>query len=317
MKLVVLDGYTLNPGDLSWSGFEKVGELKVYERSNYNEIVPRAKDAEIIFTNKTMLSAEILSELPKVKFIGVLATGVNVVDLEYTKANNIIVTNTPNYTGLSAAQMVFSLILELTHRVGHHSQTVKEGKWSKSEDFCYWDFPLIELDGLTLGIVGFGSIGKAVCKMALAFGMKVLMNTRTKPADLPQGVSHCDLDHLIASSDIISLHCPLTPKTEGMINRNSIAQMKDSAYLINVSRGPLIVETDLAEALNSGRLAGAGLDVLTEEPPNPDCPLFGAKNCFITPHIAWATKAARKRLMQIALDNLKSFLEGNPQNVVN
>lgn len=316
MKIVVLDGYTLNPGDLSWQELEAMGDLTVYDRSKQEEIIDRARDAEILFTNKTVLSGETLASLPQLRYIGVLATGVNVVDLDYTDKAGITVTNTPNYTGLSAAQMVFAMILELTHHVGHHSETVKAGKWSAGDDFCYWDYPLIELDGLTIGIVGFGSIGKAVARIAQAMGMKVLIHTRTKPDNLPEGIEHSSLEHLLAASDVVTLHCPLNPGTKGMINKQSLETMKSTAFLINISRGPLIVEEDLADILNSGRLAGAALDVLTQEPPDPDCPLFQARNCFITPHIAWATLASRKRLMSIAVNNLKAFLEGNPQHIV-
>ena len=252
----------------------------------------------------------------KVEYIGVLATGVNVVDLEYTKTNGITVTNVPNYSGSSSAQMVFALILELTNRVGHHSQTVKDGKWSESKDFCYWDYPLVELEGITLGIVGYGGIGKAVARIGLAFGMNILIYNRSVSPDLPDGITYSDLDNLIKSSDIISLHCPLTPQTKGMINKASLAQMKKTAYLINTSRGPLIVENDLADFLNEGRIAGAAMDVLDVEPPDKNCPLLTAKNCYITPHIAWATIASRERLMDIAVENIKSYLAGNPQNLV-
>ncbi|WP_287126481.1 D-2-hydroxyacid dehydrogenase [Desulfobacter sp.] len=316
MKIVVLDGYTLNPGDLNWEKFSEIGELKVYDRTSPQDILERTTDANIVLTNKTVLTAENIAAMNKVQYIGVLATGVNVVDLEYTKKTGITVTNVPGYSGSSSAQMVFALILELTNRVGHHSQTVTDGKWSVSKDFCYWDYPLVELEGITLGIVGYGGIGKAVARIGLAFGMNILIYNRSVPPDLPDGITYSDLDNLIHSSDIISLHCPLTPQTKGMINKESLAQMKKTAYLINTSRGPLIVENDLADFLNEGRIAGAAMDVLDVEPPDKNCPLLTAKNCYITPHIAWATIASRERLMSIAVENIKSYLAGNPQNVV-
>nr|WP_320016219.1 D-2-hydroxyacid dehydrogenase [uncultured Desulfobacter sp.] len=316
MKIVVLDGYTLNPGDLSWENFSEIGDLKVFDRTAPEEILERTTDANIVLTNKTMLTAENIAAMNKVEYIGVLATGVNVVDLEYTKTTGITVTNVPNYSGSSSAQMVFALILELTNRVGHHSQTVMDGKWSESKDFCYWDYPLVELEGITLGIVGYGGIGKAVARLGLAFGMNILIYNRSVPPDLPEGITYSDLDNLIKSSDIISLHCPLTPQTKGMINKDTLAQMKKTAYLINTSRGPLVVENELADALNKGIIAGAAMDVLEKEPPEKSCPLLTAKNCYITPHFAWATLASRERLMSIAVENIKSYLAGKPQNVV-
>ncbi|WP_321414992.1 D-2-hydroxyacid dehydrogenase [uncultured Desulfobacter sp.] len=316
MKIVVLDGFTLNPGDLSWDKFSQIGDLEVYDRTSPEEIRKRTVDANIVLTNKTLLTAEDIAAMNKVEYIGVLATGVNVVDLEHTKKKGITVTNVPGYSGSSSAQMVFALILELTNRVGHHSQTVTDGKWSESKDFCYWDYPLVELEGITLGIVGYGGIGKAVARIALAFGMNILIYNRSVPPDLPAGITYSDLDNLIKSSDIISLHCPLTPQTKGMINKETLAQMKKTAYLVNTSRGPLIVENDLAEALNKGRIAGAAMDVLAKEPPDKSCPLLTADNCYITPHFAWATLASRKRLMSMAVENLKNYLAGNPQNVV-
>nr|WP_320190518.1 D-2-hydroxyacid dehydrogenase [uncultured Desulfobacter sp.] len=316
MKIVVLDGFTLNPGDLNWDKFSQIGDLQVYDRTSPEEIRERTAGANIVLTNKTVLTAEDIAAMDKVEYIGVLATGVNVVDLEYTKNKGITVTNVPGYSGSSSAQMVFALILELTNRVGHHSQTVTDGKWSESKDFCYWDYPLVELEGITLGIVGYGGIGKAVARIALAFGMNILIYNRSVPPDLPAGITYSDLDNLIKSSDIISLHCPLTPQTKGMINKETLAQMKKTAYLVNTSRGPLIVENDLADALNKGRIAGAAMDVLAKEPPDKSCPLLTADNCYITPHFAWATLASRKRLMSIAVENLKNYLAGNPQNVV-
>ena len=316
MKIVVLDGFTLNPGDLNWDKFSQIGDLQVYDRTSPEEIRERTADANIVLTNKTVLTAEDIAAMDKVEYIGVLATGVNVVDLDYTKTHGITVTNVPGYSGSSSAQAVFALILELTNRVGHHSQTVTDGKWSESKDFCYWDYPLVELEGTTLGIVGYGGIGKAVARIALAFGMNILIYNRSVPPDLPDGITYSDLDNLIKSSDIISLHCPLTPQTKGMINKESLAQMKKTSYLINTSRGPLIVENDLADALNQGIIAGAAMDVLDVEPPDKSCPLLTADNCYITPHIAWATLASRERLMGIAVENIKKYLAGTPQNVV-
>jgi len=316
MKIVVLDGFTLNPGDLNWDKFSQIGDLQVYDRTSPEEIRERTADANIVLTNKTVLTAEDIAAMDKVEYIGVLATGVNVVDLDYTKTHGITVTNVPGYSGSSSAQAVFALNLELTNRVGHHSQTVTDGKWSESKDFCYWDYPLVELEGTTLGIVGYGGIGKAVARIALAFGMNILIYNRSVPPDLPDGITYSDLDNLIKSSDIISLHCPLTPQTKGMINKESLAQMKKTSYLINTSRGPLIVENDLADALNQGIIAGAAMDVLDVEPPDKSCPLLTADNCYITPHIAWATLASRERLMGIAVENIKKYLAGTPQNVV-
>ncbi|MBU2514828.1 D-2-hydroxyacid dehydrogenase [bacterium] len=314
MKMVVLDGFALNPGDLSWEKFEQLGELIVYDRSSEKQILERAKDAQILLTNKTVLNREILSQLSSLLYIGVLATGVNVVDTEYAAEKGIVVTSVRNYSGLSAAQMVFALLLELTNRVGHHSETVNDGKWSKSEDFCYWDYPLVELDGLTMGVVGYGGIGQAVAGMSRAFGMKVLINTRRKPDNLMDGVEYTDLDSLFKNSDVITLLCPLTPETKGMINQSSLGKMKTSSFLINISRGALIIEEDLAVALNNDQIAGAALDVLKSEPADPNCPLLGAKNCYITPHIAWATRASRNRLMDLAIENLQAFLDRVPQN---
>ena len=316
MKIVILDGYTVNPGDLGWGRIERLGDCTIYDRTSPDRLLERASGAEIILTNKTELNRVTLSSLPELKYIGVLATGVNVVDLEYTAKNNIIVTNIPDYAGRSTAQMVFALLLELTNRVGHHSHAVHANRWSESLDFCFRDFPLIELDGLTIGIIGWGDIGKTVSGIATAFGMKSLVNTRTVPEEKPANVNFCDLDTLFQTSDIVTLHCPLTPKTKGMVNADRISQMKKTSYLINASRGALIVEEDLANALNHDKLAGAALDVLIQEPAAPDCPLLNAKNCYITPHIAWATFAARKRLIDIATGNINAFIAGKNQNTV-
>lgn len=318
MKIIVLDGHTLNPGDLSWKDLESIGELHVYDRTKPEEIVDRARHCDILFTNKTPLDGIILRALKKLRYIGVLATGYNVVDIETAKELGIVVTNIPTYGTNAVAQMVFAHILEICHHVGAHSEDVKNGGWAGSKDFCYWNYPLIELAGKKIGIVGLGKIGKVVARIAQAFEMDVLaVDTGHKKADTLSGIKIVDLDHLLKNSDIISLHCPLTKETEGVINRDSIRIMKEGAILVNTSRGQLINEQDLADALNEGKIAAAGLDVLSNEPPHEDNPLIKAKNCIITPHIAWAPKEARERLMDIAVGNLKSFLDGSPVNVVN
>jgi len=321
MNIVVIDGFTLNPGDLSWAALERLGKCTIYDRSSPNEILTRAADAEIVVTNKAVLSREQIFALPKLKYIGVTATGYNIVDVEAARERGIPVCNVPAYGTRSVAQMTIALLLELTQRVGHHAQTVREGRWSKCPDFCYWDYPLIELDGLTMGIVGFGQIGRAVGDLARAFGMRTLAGRRTGRASVPAShdpqVEFAELDSLFARSDVISLHCPLTPETKHLVNAQRIALMKPTAFLLNTSRGPLIDEPALADALNDGRIAGAGLDVLSVEPPLPDNPLFRAKNCFITPHIAWATRAARSRLLDASVTNIAAFLRGKPTNVVN
>lgn len=318
MKIVVLDGHTLNPGDLSWAELEALGECAVYDRSTPAEVVPRAQEAGIALTNKTVLTREQIDALPKLRYIGVLATGYNVVDVAAARARGIPVCNVPTYGTRSVAQHAFALLLELAHRTGHHAQTVRDGRWTRSVDFCYWDYPLLELEGMTMGIVGFGRIGRAVAEVAGAFGMKVLASdTCCAPGSVPPYVQFVDLDRLFAESDVVSLHCPLTPQTNRLVNRERLARMKPTAFLLNTSRGPLVDEAALAGALNEGRLAGAGLDVLAVEPPTAGHPLFSAKNCFITPHIAWATRSARSRLMQTAVANVRAFLAGKPQNVVN
>jgi glycerate dehydrogenase len=318
MKIVVLDGYTLNPGDLSWDGLEKFGDLTIYDHTPFDMTVERAKGAEIVFTNKTPLGEKELSQLEGLKYIGVLATGYNVVDIDAAKKRNIIVTNIPTYGTKSVAQMVFALLLEMTQHVQHHSDAVRNGEWSRCRDFCFWKYPLIELAGKTMGIIGFGRIGQAVADIAQAFGMKVLAYDvyKSDQSHRPD-FKWAELDELLTESDVISLHCPLFPETEGIINANSLKKMKKSAFLINTSRGPLVVDEDLANALNNGDIAGAALDVLSVEPPKIDNPLLKAKNCIITPHIAWATKEARSRLMDIAVDNLEQYIKGNPVNVVN
>lgn len=317
MNIVVLDGYTLNPGDLTWKDLESLGKCKVYDRSAPEEVVSRAKDAEIVLTNKTVLSSDTIKKLPKLKYIGVLATGYNIVDIEAARDLNIPVTNIPAYGTQSVVQMVFAHILNLTQHVDHHAQTVKSGRWTSSPDFCYWDMPLIELAGLSMGIIGFGRIGQATAKLAIALGMNVIFYDIAKPSNIPEGCRPAELNDIFRSSDIISLHCPLTPQTSKIINKEHLEMMKKNAFLINTSRGPLIDEHALANALNNGMIAGAGLDVLSEEPPRADTSLFNAKNCYITPHIAWATISARKRLLNIAVDNVAAFISGRPQNMVN
>lgn len=313
-KIVVLDGYTLNPGDLDWQGLEAIGALTVHDRTPSEAIVERARDAEILLTNKAPVSAETIGRLPGLRYIGVLATGYNIVDVAAAKARGIVVANVPGYGTPSVAQHVFALILELAQRTGHHAQTVSAGRWSASPDFCYWDFPLVELAGRTLGIVGFGAIGQAVAQIGRAFGMKVIATTRTPRT--AEDVVFLPVDEVFRRADIVTLHCPLTPETQGLVNASRLSEMKRDAFLINTGRGPLVVERDLAEALETGRIAGAGLDVLSAEPPPLDHPLLKAKNCLITPHIAWATRAARQRLMNIAVENVRAFLAGAPVNVV-
>ena len=315
MKIVVLDGCALNPGDLSWEKMKTLGELTVYDRTAPEQTLERAADAEIVYTNKVILNLEIIGRLPKLKFIGVLATGYNVVDTAAANDSGITVCNIPAYSTQSVAQLVFAHILHFTNNVALHAKSVSNGEWASSKDFAYWLSPQSELAGKTLGIIGFGQIGQAVARIALAFGMKVIFNNRSKKTtDLD--AHQVDLDTLLESSDFISINCPLTSENQGFINKTSIAKMKPTAFLINTGRGPLINEQDLADALNAGKIAGAGLDVLSAEPAQPENPLPKAKNCFITPHIAWATLEARQRLMQIAVDNLKAFIDGQPINEV-
>ncbi len=316
MKIVILDGHTLNPGDLEWSPLEEFGDFQVFERTNPSDVVDRTKDAEIVFTNKTVLTESILNKLPKLKYIGVLATGYDVVDIETATKQNIVVTNVPAYGANSVAQMCFAHILNITNRVADHNRDVKKGGWDSQEDFCYWISPQTELSNKIMGIIGYGQIGKATARLAKAFGMKVLINTRTVPSTLPKGVHSTDLNTLLSSSDIISLHCPLTDNTKKLINKENLKRMKEGAILINASRGPLIDEIALADALNSGKIGAAGLDVLSVEPAESSNPLLTAKNCFITPHIAWATREARARLLEIAVENLRAFLQGEPRNLI-
>ena len=318
MTIVVLDGFTLNPGDLNWSEIEKLGELKVYDRTSYELTAERCAGAEIILTNKAPVGKDVLEKLPSLRYIGVTATGFNIIDTDTAKKNKVVVTNVPGYGTNSVVQMTFSLLLELCLHVQKHSDAVRAGKWSASPDFCFWDFPLIELAGKTMGIIGFGDIGEKVGDLATAFGMK-LMGNRRHPTDQAhrKNFRWASVNEILESADVVSIHCPLSPETKGLINKGSLQRMKKTAFLLNTSRGPIIVENDLAEALNKEMIAGAGIDVLSVEPPPRDNPLLKAKNCIITPHIAWATKEARIRLMDTATENLKSFLAGKPVNVVN
>jgi len=317
VNIVVLDGYTLNPGDLSWDGLRALGECDIYDRTPPELVVERARGAEAVLTNKVIVGREQMEQLPDLRYIGVLATGYNIVDTAAARERGIPVTNVPEYGTRSVAQMTFALLLELTQHVGHHARTVRDGRWTRSPDFCYWAYPLIELADRTMGIVGIGRIGRAVAELALAFGMQVLAYDVNTPANLPEGIRMTDLETLLRESDVVSLHCPLTAENQGVIDRERLALMKPTAFLINTSRGPLVVARDLADALNAGRLAGAGVDVLPVEPPPADNPLLTAKNCLVTPHIAWATGAARARLMATVVDNLRAFLAGKPRNVVN
>ena len=316
MKIIVLDGYGLNPGDLNWDGFKALGELTVYDRTLPSELMQRAAGAEVLITNKTLITAENMADLPELKYIGVLATGYNVVDIDAAKARGIVVTNIPAYSTASVAQMVFAHILNITQRVGYYADENKQGRWTKNADFCYWDTQLVELQGKKMGIVGLGNIGQATARIAQAFGMEVCVYSSKPQFVLPSGIKKMDLDELFAECDVISLHCPLTPDTKEMVNAERLSKMKSNAVLINTGRGPLINEQDLANALNEGRIAAAGLDVLSVEPSVEGNPLLTARNCFITPHIAWATLEARTRLMEIAVQNLKSYLNGQIINNV-
>jgi len=320
MKIVVLDGFTTNPGDLSWSELESLGEVSLYERTADDEVLRRTGDAELIITNKVPFDAARLQQLPHLRYIGVTATGYNIIDVVAARNQGVTVTNIPAYSTASVAQMTFALLLELTQQVGMHASAVAAGKWSSAPDFCFWKVPLVELEGKVLGLVGFGQIARRVARVAQAFGMQVVVTTRapTRYMDNPMNdqIRFIALEELLRISDVVSLHCPLTAETEKLINADHLALMQPSAMLINTSRGGVIDEASLAESLNGGRLAGAGLDVLSSEPPNSDNPLLTARNCFITPHIAWATGAARKRLLAVTVANIKAFLAGKPQNVV-
>ena len=317
MKIVVLDGYTENPGDLSWDKLKEFGDLTVYDRTpvdDEEEIIRRIGDAEVVFTNKTPVSRKVIDACPNMRMISMLATGYNVVDYTYAKEKGIPVTNVPTYGTASVGQFAIALLLEICHHIGHHDRTVHEGKWENCEDWCYWDYPLIELDGKTMGVIGFGRIGQTTGRLAKALGMRVLAYDSYPNEAGKQIAEYVDLDTLLAQSDVIALHCPLFPDTEGIINKENIAKMKDGVILINNSRGPLVVEQDVADALNTGKVAAAGLDVVSTEPIRGDNPLLKAKNCIITPHISWAPKESRQRIMDC---NLKAYAEGKPVNVVN
>lgn len=308
MKIVILDGYTLNPGDLSWEGLKKFGDVIVYDRTPIELVSERIKGADVVFTNKTPLSAEAISKCPDLKYIGVLATGYNIVDAIAARRRNIPVSNIPVYGTAAVSQMAIALLLEICHHVGAHSDSVHKGDWENNADWCYWNYPLIELAGKTMGIIGYGRIGQNTARIAEALGMKIISY---------DGAPEYTLDELLANSDVISLHCPLFPSTEGIINKGTISKMKDGVIIINNSRGQLIVEQDLADALNSGKVYAAGLDVVSSEPIKADNPLLKAKNCIITPHISWAPRESRMRLMDFAAENLETFLNGEPINIIN
>ena len=318
MKIVVLDGYTLNPGDLSWNGLHQLGQLTVYERTSEEMVLERIGDAEAVFTNKTPITSKVIENSPNLKFIGVLATGYNVVDVKAARSAGIIVSNIPTYGTDAVAQYTIALLLEMCHHVGAHADCVKRGEWTSSPDWCFWKFPLIELAGKTMGIIGFGKIGQGTAKIAQALGMNILAYDAFRRPELESGTCHyAELDELLSESDVVVLHCPLFPDTQGIINRDTISKMKDGVMIINDSRGPLIVEEDLRDALISGKVAGAAVDVVSEEPISPDSPLLHAPNMIITPHMAWAPKESRQRLMNLAVGNLKAFLGDAPVNVVN
>ena len=316
MNIVIIDGYTANPGDLSWDSLKELGEVTVYERTRREEIAGRAADADIVLTNKVVMDREMMALLPRLKYIGVLATGYNVVDIEAAREKDIIVTNVPAYSTESVAQTVFAHLLTVTNRTEHYAQQNRQGRWAENRDFCYWDTELTELAGKTMGIVGLGHIGRRVAEIALAFGMQVKAMTSKKAEELPASIQKAELQSLLASADVVSLHCPLTEGTRHLIDRETLRLMKPSAILINTGRGPLVDDETLAEALNEGRLRAYCADVVTEEPPKADHPLLHAPNAFITPHIAWATVEARKRLLQTAIGNVEAFVNGHPVNVV-
>jgi len=319
MKIVIVDGYTLNPGDLSWDELKKLGTVDIYDRSTPEELIERAKDANIILTNKAPLSKETLDQLPELQFISVTATGFNIVDIEEAAHRGIPVANVPAYGSTSVAQMTFAHILNLTQRVAHYAEEVNENRWTECRDFCFWDYPLIELDQKTLGIIGYGSIGKQVAQIARAFGMQLIVYSPSLETgtELAPGIRAESVETLLRESDIVSLHCPLTSNNEKMINAESLALMKPTSFLVNTSRGQLIDEVALCAALEDEKIAGAGIDVLSGEPPSSENPLLDTKNCFITPHIAWATTDARSRLLNITVQNIKAFLQDTPQNIVN
>ncbi len=317
MKIVILDGYTLNPGDLSWEDLKKFGDITVYDRTPAEQVYERIKNADIVFTNKTPLNAEVISRCANLQYIGVLATGYNIVDINGARERNIPVSNIPVYGTTAVAQMAFALLLEICHHAGAHSDSVHNGDWTNNADWSYWNFPLIELAGKTMGIIGYGRIGQNTAKIAAAFGMNVITYNGPSKHNKNNSGEYVSLDELLAKSDVISLHCPLFPSTEGIINKDTIKKMKDGVIIINNSRGQLIVEQDLADALNSGKVYAAGLDVASTEPIKDDNPLLKAKNCIITPHISWAPKESRQRLMNFAVENLESFLSGKPINIIN
>jgi glycerate dehydrogenase len=320
MKIVILDGYTENPGDLSWEGFERLGELTVYDRTSLTdpgEAVSRIGGAEAVIVNKTPVTAAVIAACPSIRYIGVLATGYNIVDVNAARAKGIVVTNIPGYGTAAVGQFAIALLLEICHHIGHHDRTVHEGRWENNPDWCYWDYPLIELAGKTMGIIGFGRIGRVSGAIAKALGMKVIAYDSSPNESGGQVARYVSLDELFARSDVICLHCPLLPETSGIINKTNIAKMKDGVILVNNSRGPLVVEADLAEALNRGKVYAAALDVVSIEPVRGDNPLLRAKNCIITPHISWAPRESRQRLMDAAVDNLAAFVQGSPVNVVN
>ena len=316
MKIVILDGYTTNPGDLSWKALEKIGNVMVFDRTTPEEIVMRAKDADIVLTNKVCLQRQEIERLNKLKYIGVLATGYNVVDLEAAREHNIIVTNVPAYSTESVAQMVFAHLLTITNHTEHYAAINREGRWTNSIDFTYWDTELTELAGKNFGIVGLGNIGQRVASIAQAFGMKVIAYTSKREDELPLGIEKLTMDELLKMSDVVSLHCPLTPNTHHLMNSQTLGLLKPTAILINTGRGPLVSDYDVANALSANRLKAYCTDVLSEEPPKADNPLLSCKHAFITPHIAWATKEARKRLVDVAIANVKAFVDGQPINVV-
>jgi|HubBroStandDraft_1064217.scaffolds.fasta_scaffold47718_4 glycerate dehydrogenase len=317
MKIVILDGHAINPGDLSWDALRSVGDLEVFDRTPEDSIVFRAREAEALLTTRAPLSAQTLVQLDQLRYVGAMFTGYDEIDLKAARERNVVVTNVPTYGTASVAQLVFALLLELCHHVALHSEATHTGEWSRSPDFSFWKTPLVELQDKTMGIIGFGRIGRRVAEIAAAMGMQVIAADAGKrnPPNWP-GFRWCDVDELMSAADVVSLHCPLLPETRGMINAASLSKMKPGSFLINTSRGPLIIEQDLADALNHGRLAGAAVDVLSSEPPSLDNPLLHTKNCLVTPHIAWATKEARTRLIETVVANLRSFLEGHPVNVV-
>ncbi len=320
MKIVILDGYCINPGDLSWSEFEKLGDVTVYDRTPYTdekECISRIGDADVVFTSKIRMTENVINGCPNLKFIGVFATGYNAIDIVAAKKRGIVVTNVPTYGTNVVGQFAIALLLEICNRVGHHSEAVHQGRWQTSKDWSFWDYPLIDLSGKTMGIIGFGRIGQATGRIAKALEMNVIANDAYESDAGREIATYVSMEELYAKSDVISLHCPLLPETTGIINKDNIAKMKDGVIIINNSRGRLVVDEDLADALGSGKVYAAGLDVISKEPINDDNPLLKAKNCYITPHIAWAPKESRARLLDISANNLKSFIEGNPTNVVN